>query len=91
MGLSIEWDDERLKIVVYFQQKKRGESQGKKMSPSNYAKNFRVEKNFGVYYEVIKREWREDLYMSVGVMKDQKVKLRDLHTPHTLGGEGDWN
>jgi hypothetical protein len=78
-----------LKIVVYFQQKKRGESQDKKMSPSNSA--IRVEQNFGVYYEVIKRELREDLYMSVGVMKDQKVKLRDLHTSHTLGGEGDWN
>jgi hypothetical protein len=33
----------------------------------------------------------EDLYMSVGVMKDQKVKMRDLHTSHTLGSVGDWN
>jgi hypothetical protein len=33
----------------------------------------------------------EYLYMSVGVMKDQKVKLRDLHTSHTLGYTGDWN
>ena len=33
----------------------------------------------------------EYLYMSVGVMKDQKVKLRDLHASHTLGYTGDWN
>jgi hypothetical protein len=29
--------------------------------------------------------------MSVGVMKDQKVKLRDLHVSYTLGCVGDWN
>ena len=29
--------------------------------------------------------------MSVGVMKDEKVKLRDLHAWHTLGCAGDWN
>jgi hypothetical protein len=29
--------------------------------------------------------------MSIGVMKDEKVKLRDLHTSYTLGGVGDWN
>jgi hypothetical protein len=33
----------------------------------------------------------EDLYMSVGVMKDQKVKMRDLHDSNTLGYVGDWN
>jgi hypothetical protein len=26
----------------------------------------------------------EYLYISVGVMKDQKLKLRDLHVSHTL-------
>jgi hypothetical protein len=26
-----------------------------------------------------------------GVMKDEKLKLRDLHTSHTLGCSGDWN
>ena len=29
--------------------------------------------------------------MSVGVMKDYKLKLRDLYVSHTLGGTGDWN
>jgi len=29
--------------------------------------------------------------MSVGVMKDQEVKLRDLHISDTLGYVGDWN
>jgi hypothetical protein len=24
-------------------------------------------------------------------MKDEKLKLRDLHTSHTLGCSGDWN
>jgi hypothetical protein len=28
----------------------------------------------------------KDLYMSVGVMKDLKLKLRDLHASHTLDG-----
>jgi hypothetical protein len=27
--------------------------------------------------------------MSVGVMKDQKLKLRDLHVSYTLGCSGD--
>jgi hypothetical protein len=30
----------------------------------------------------------EDLFMSIGVMKDYKVKLRDLHVSHTLGCVG---
>ena len=29
--------------------------------------------------------------MSVGVMKDKKLKLRDLHDSHTLGCTRDWN
>jgi hypothetical protein len=29
--------------------------------------------------------------MSVGVMKDYNLKVRDLHGSHTLGCEGDWN
>jgi hypothetical protein len=29
--------------------------------------------------------------MSLGVMKDEKLKLRDLHTSDTLGCGGDWN
>jgi hypothetical protein len=29
--------------------------------------------------------YREYLYMSVGVMRDLKVKLRDLHVSDTLG------
>jgi hypothetical protein len=29
--------------------------------------------------------------MSVGVMKDDKLKLRDLHVSYTLCCEGDWN
>jgi hypothetical protein len=29
--------------------------------------------------------------MSVGVMKDYKLKQRDLHASHTLGWAGDWN
>jgi hypothetical protein len=29
--------------------------------------------------------------MSIGVTKDEKVKLRDLHVSHTLGSVGDWN
>jgi hypothetical protein len=29
--------------------------------------------------------------MSVGVMKDYKLKLRNLHPSYTLGCEGDWN
>jgi hypothetical protein len=41
-----------------------------------------------VYYETTKRELKKDLYMSVGVMKDEKLKLRDLHVSHTLCGGG---
>ncbi len=26
----------------------------------------------------------KDLYMSVGVMKNEKIKMNDLHDPHTL-------
>jgi hypothetical protein len=26
-----------------------------------------------------------------GVMKDYKLKLRNLHSSHTLGSSGDWN
>jgi hypothetical protein len=33
----------------------------------------------------------EDLYMSVGVMKDSTLKLKDLYASHTLGCAGDWN
>jgi hypothetical protein len=43
---------------------------------------------------IIDREnerYRENLHMSVGVMKDQKIKLRDLHVSHTLGCVGNWN
>ena len=29
--------------------------------------------------------------MSVGVMKDEKLKLRDLHVLHALGCTRDWN
>jgi hypothetical protein len=28
---------------------------------------------------------KDKMYMSVGVMKDYKLKLRKLHTSHTLG------
>ena len=37
---------------------------------------------------MIKRKnegYREDLHMSIDVMKDKKLKLRDLHDLHTLG------
>jgi hypothetical protein len=30
-------------------------------------------------------ENKDKMYMSVGVMKDYKLKLRKLHTSHTLG------
>jgi hypothetical protein len=33
----------------------------------------------------------KDLYMSVGVMKNYKIKMRDLHVSHTLRCVGDWN
>jgi len=29
--------------------------------------------------------------MSVGVMRDEKLKLRGLYDSHTLGCAGDWN
>jgi hypothetical protein len=29
--------------------------------------------------------------MIVGVMKDEKLEVRDLHVSHTLGDAGDWN
>ena len=31
------------------------------------------------------------LYMNVGMMKDQKVKMKDLHVSHTLGYVRDGN
>ena len=31
------------------------------------------------------------MQLSVGVMKDKKVKLRDLHVSHTLGDTGTGN
>jgi hypothetical protein len=31
------------------------------------------------------------LDMSVSVMKDEEIKMRDLHVSNTLGCEGDWN
>ena len=34
---------------------------------------------------------KQDLYMSVDVMKDYKLKRRNLHVSHTLGCSGDWN
>ncbi len=37
-----------------------------------------------VYYESMKRKLISNLYMSVGVMED--YKLRDLRASHTLGG-----
>jgi hypothetical protein len=38
-------------------------------------------------HEEIKRDEIEYLQMSVGVMRDQTIKLRDLHVSDTLG----WN
>jgi hypothetical protein len=38
-----------------------------------------------VYYEAIKREINRRLYMSVGVMRDSKLKLRDLYASHRWG------
>jgi hypothetical protein len=43
---------------------------------------------------IINREieiYKEDQYVIVGMMKDQKLKLRGLHVSHTLGWSGDWN
>jgi hypothetical protein len=36
------------------------------------------------------RDQERDLYMSIGVMKDEELELRDLHVSHTLGWSGDW-
>jgi hypothetical protein len=44
-----------------------------------------------VYYETIKRDLNRrvtKLDMSVGEMKDEKTKLRDLHVSYTLCREG---
>jgi hypothetical protein len=42
-------------------------------------------------YEEIIRDLIEYLYMIFGVMKDEKLKLRDPHVSYTLGCPGDWN
>jgi hypothetical protein len=34
---------------------------------------------------------KEDQYMIVGTMKDEKLKLRGLHVSYTLGYSGEWN
>ena len=34
---------------------------------------------------------KQKTYMSVDVMKDYNLKLRDLYSSHTLGFAGDWN
>jgi hypothetical protein len=39
----------------------------------------------------LEREREPVLHMSVGGMKDEGLKLRDLHTSYTLGSVGDWN
>jgi len=41
-----------------------------------------------VYYETMKRKLIENLYMSVGVMED--YKLRDLRASHILGWSWNW-
>jgi hypothetical protein len=41
-----------------------------------------------VYYESMKRKLIYNLYMSVGVMED--YKLRDLRASHTLGWSWNW-
>ena len=42
---------------------------------------------FGIYYESIKRELKRRplQYMNDSVMKDSKLKLRDLHVSYTFG------
>jgi hypothetical protein len=45
-------------------------------------------KKIVVYYESIKQVLKINLYMSVGVMKDYKLKLRNLYVTHTLVGRG---
>ena len=44
---------------------------------------------FYVYHESMKRKLKINLYMSVGVMED--YKLRDLRASHTLGWSWNWN
>ncbi len=46
---------------------------------------------FVVYFESIKRELKIKPNMSVGVMKDYELKLRDLHASHTMGWSWNWN
>ncbi len=47
---------------------------------------------FFYYYESVKRELKiGSIYMSVGVMKDYKLKRRNLHASHTLGWSWNWN
>ncbi len=41
-----------------------------------------------VYHESMKRKLISNLYMSVGVMED--YKLRDLRASHTLGWSWNW-
>ncbi len=38
-----------------------------------------------------KASGKDKTYMSVGVMKDQTLKERNLHVSHTLGYWGNWN
>jgi len=38
-----------------------------------------------------KAKTKKKMYMSVGVMKDYKLKLRKLRTSHTLGWPWNWN
>jgi hypothetical protein len=47
---------------------------------------------YRVYYESIKREPKiRGIYKSVGVMKDYKLKQRNLLVSHTLGWSWNWN
>ena len=38
-----------------------------------------------------KLKTKDKMYMSVGVMKDYKLKLRKLRVSHTLGWSWNWN
>ena len=75
-------------------------------SPSNrkYGLSVKETTSCVVYYESIKRELKTEpiyecryderlksRYMSVGVMKDYKIKLRNLRASHTLGWSWNWN
>ncbi len=40
---------------------------------------------------ISKTKVKDKMYMSVGVMKDYKLKLRKLHSSHTLGCPLNWN